>query len=120
MANPGVIVYQVLVFTDQDGNMYAFPREVVEQHRLTPEQKSVLVDQISAHDVAHFDVQAQGGVGQSPESRKAEYIQEASALQETLSGGSSGEYAPQVPQSNLEGVMMGAWRTISRVDPQAP
>lgn len=117
MANPGIVRRQVLVFTDPDGNIYALPREIVEQHRLTPEQRSLIVDHVAADEVTGLTVPSEGGSGQPLESRRAEYIEEASDLEKTWSGGSSGDPLPASPQSSLEGVMIGAWRMMTWVDP---
>src|SRR6476619_539862 len=67
----------VLVLSDNEGNVYAIPRPVVERHRLTPEQRAQ-VEQELGDDVAGFQLHSSYMNEKLAGFRHAELINEGS------------------------------------------
>lgn len=72
---------EVLILTDETGNMYAIPRDVLVNHILTGEQKAAVEKELSSEDVAGFRWDAN--------TSSAANMQSASAAANNYAGASS-------------------------------
>ena len=58
MANDAVQGNEMLVLTDENGNTYAIPREVVERHRVTADRKAAMERELG-EDVSGYSMYQQ-------------------------------------------------------------
>lgn len=75
---------EVLILTDETGNMYAIPRDVLVNHILTGEQKAAVEKELSSDDVAGFGLTVSGATANS-----ATAAQSASAAANNYAGATS-------------------------------
>jgi hypothetical protein len=121
MSNPANQTNEVLVLTGEGGEIYAIPREVVEQHRVTGSNKTEietqLEDEVSGYTMyQNFVAQQTAGYHQSEarqaaaEARMARQAQmdDASAAGQPSGGGSA---------AGIRGALVGVWRTLSSIRP---
>lgn len=75
---------EVLILTDETGNMYAIPRDVLVNHILTGEQKAAVEKELSSEDVAGFSM-----AGRDASTSSAANVQSAGAAANNYAGATS-------------------------------
>ncbi len=120
MTNYGSDQNEVLVLTDEAGNLYAIPRDVVEQHRLTGEQKAQFESQLG-EDVSGYSMYQQYMNEQLAGYHQAESRQVAAEarLARSASTGTEGtpEQESEIAPNRLRGLMTGVWRSLPFTKP---
>lgn len=113
---------KVLILTDEEGNMYAIPRDVVESHRVTGEEKAQLESQLGA-DVSGYNMYNTYVSEKLAGYNHAERLQEAA--QERMARSASNRDEDPDSEGNMEarrrlrGVVTGVWRSLPFIRPTA-
>lgn len=122
MTNYGSDNDDMLVLTDDEGNMYAIPRQVVEQHRLSEAQKaeitSELGDDVSGYSMYQQFMNQQMAAQHQAESRHA--AAEARMARQALADDDAvaADPAQDVDRApGLRGIVTGVWRSLPFTKP---
>ena len=103
----------VLVLSDHHGHMYAIPRDVVERHRLTPEQRTEIEKQIG-EDVAGFQLQSAYMTEKLAGFHQAALLQEAERARMVREASAAGKaQSPSGEQTSFQNVINGVWRSLA-------
>ena len=120
MANDAVQGNEMLVLTDENGNTYAIPREVVERHRVTADRKAAMERELG-EDVSGYSMYQQFMNQQLASYHQAEARQAAaeSRMARTANAGEAAENGQQAasPATGLRGVLVGVWRSLRFAGP---
>lgn len=105
----------VLVLSDENGNVFAIPREVVEQYRLTDQERAQLESQ-SGKDVSGYSMYQQFMNQQMASQHQAALRQAADDARMTRIAASEEEESASrqgtTRSSRLGGIMTGIWRSL--------
>ena len=110
---------EVLVVSDQNGNVYVIPRPVVEAHRLDADQISEFQSQIG-DDVAGFQMQSAYMMERMAGFRQSERLAEADQARMARFATSEGSENsnPEAGAANpFQGMVTGVWRRLSGMRP---
>jgi hypothetical protein len=110
---------EALVLSDADGNIYAIPRDIVEAHRVTPEQKAQL-EELLGDDVSGYTMYQQLMTHQHSDTHLSEMRQKgaearmAKSAQEEATQGAVGSEAKATtaPAPALRAVLTGIWMSL--------
>lgn len=122
MINHGSDEGDILVLTDEEGNMYAIPRQVVEQHRLTEAQKaeitSELGDDVSGYSMYQQFMNQQMAAQHQAESRYAAAEARMARQAQDEEDASTADQSEEVARSaGLRGIVTGVWRSLPFTKP---
>ena len=118
MANQPTNNDEFLVLTDEEGNYYAIPRDLVERHRMSGEDRTRVNELLGEDDVEGFSMYQQLMNEYRTVSYQAERRQEAA--QERLARSAQEEGESEAGQgvvrekqgSRLGAILTGAWRSL--------
>jgi hypothetical protein len=101
----------MLVLSDNHGNMFAIPRDVVERHQLTPEQRAEIEKQLG-EDVSGFQLHSAYMTEKLAGFHQAALLQEAE--QARMARMASSDRPPSAgDQPGIQSVITGVWRSLA-------
>lgn len=109
---------EVLVFSDHEGNYYAIPREMVERHKVSDEQKAEL-QELVGDEVSGYSMYEQFMTQQRVDTHYSELRQEAAEARRAaeahpqMSEDTEDTEAKRQVPSNLRGALVGMWITLT-------
>ncbi len=109
---------EMLVFNDPEGNYYAIPREMVERHKVTDEEKAELQN-LMGDEVSGYSMYEQFMTQQRADTRYTELRQEADGVRRAAeahpqaSQGTKDSDAKRQSTSGLKGAFVGMWVTMT-------
>src|SRR5689334_6536277 len=104
----------VLVLSDEAGNMYAIPRQVVEQHMLTDQERAQIESQLD-EDVSGYSMYQQVMNQYMASEHQAESRQgaaEAHMARQATSANEESTSSQATAGARLGGMMTGVWRSL--------